>query len=67
MVSGLQPVPRTARTVSFPGTMAAAAALGALAMQAPAFAGPCLNQAFGSPVTCNAADFGVSFIGYLGD
>ncbi len=39
-----------------------AAALAVLCAHTPTPADPCLNEAFGSPVTCNANDFGVASI-----
>jgi hypothetical protein len=56
-----RPAPHCARPGSY-FRFLAAAALATLTAQSPALADPCLNEAFGGPVTCNASDFGVASI-----
>jgi hypothetical protein len=58
---GSNPAPRLARPAHIWKTIAAAP-LALMFTQAPAFGAACLNEAFGSSVTCSANDFGVASI-----
>lgn len=61
MMLGSRPAPRAARPAKISRVLSAAA-LAVLCSHRPSLADPCLNEAFGSPVSCNANDFGVAAI-----